>query len=66
MKTKKNTSSKMSNNSQTDIELIKNKIKKIHKSNKDNVPKYLDILKKEKNIQVKEATFDNEFLKYML
>ena len=56
----------MSNNSQTDIELIKNKIKKIHKSNKDNVPKYLDILKKEKNIQVKEATFDNEFLKYML
>ena len=66
MKTKKNTSSKMSNNSQTDIELIKNKIKKIHKSNKDNVPKYLDILKKEKNIQVKETTFDNEFLKYML
>lgn len=66
MKTKKNTSSKMSNNRQTDIELIKNKIKKIHKSNKDNVPKYLDILKKEKNIQVKEATFDNEFLKYML
>ena len=66
MKTKKNTSSKMSNNRQTDIELIKNKIKKIHKSNKDNVHKYLDILKKEKNIQVKEATFDNEFLKYML
>lgn len=66
MKTKKNTSFNMPNNSQTDIELIKNKIKKIHKSNKDNVPKYLDILKKEKNIQVKEATFDNEFLKYML
>ena len=66
MKTKKNTSFKMPNNSQTDIELIKNKIKKIHKSNKDNVPKYLDILKKEKNIQVKETTFDNEFLKYML
>lgn len=66
MKTKNNTSFNMPNNSQTDIELIKNKIKKIHKSNKDNVPKYLDILKKEKNIQVKEATFDNEFLKYML
>ena len=66
MKKTKNTSFKMPNNSQTDIKLIKNKIKKIHKSNKDNVPKYLDILKKEKNIQVKEATFDNEFLKYML
>ena len=39
MKTKKNTSFNMPNNSQTDIELIKNKIKKIHKSNKDNDPK---------------------------
>ena len=44
----------------------KDTIRELHKNNRDDVPKYLDNLKIEKKIQIKEATYDNDFLKYML
>ncbi len=43
------------------LDKIKNNITKLNKSNKNAVYEYLDSLKKSK----KEATADNEFLKYM-
>lgn len=46
------------------MDIIKKTIKKLHKENKNDVPKYLDGLKKDE--KVKEATYDNDFLKYML
>ena len=49
-----------------DWEEIENTIQKLHKENKDDVPNYLDNLKKEKNVEIKEATYNNEYLKYML
>ena len=45
---------------------IKNTVQKLHNENKNDVPVYLDNLKNEKLVDVKEATYDNEFLKYML
>lgn len=44
----------------------KDKIIKLHKKNKDDVPQYLDTLKKKNNLGQKEADYDNEFLKYMI
>lgn len=44
---------------------IKKQIKKIHESNSSEVPKFLDSLKKRFNVKTREATSDNEFLKYM-
>ena len=61
---RKNVSFEMQENESKDWNNIKNTIQKLHKENKNDVPFYLDNLKKEKNI--KEATYDNEFLKYML
>ncbi len=61
---RKNVSFEMQENESKDWNNIKNTIQKLHKENKNDVPVYLDNLKKEKNI--KEATYDNEFLKYML
>ena len=45
---------------------IKNTIKSIHKENKNDVPTYLDKLKEEEKMEIKEASNDNEYLKYML
>ena len=45
---------------------IKNTIEKIHKENKENVPTYLDKLKEEEKMEIKEAEYDNDYLKYML
>lgn len=45
---------------------IKNTIKSIHKENKNDVPTYLDKLKEEEKMEIKEASYDNEYLKYML
>lgn len=53
-------------NDLNNIEIIKDTVKRLHKKNKDDVPKYLDSIKKENNIEEKEVSFDNEFLKYML
>ncbi len=61
---RKNVSFEIQENESKDWNNIKNTIQKLHKENKNDVPVYLDNLKKEKNI--KEATYDNEFLKYML
>lgn len=49
-----------------DQDIVKKTVIELHNKNKDDVPKYLDELKKEKNNIEKEATCDNEFLKYML
>lgn len=51
--------------SEKEMKAIKEKIVKIHKSNKNEVPEFLDNLKKQFNLKYKEATSDNEFLKYM-
>lgn len=51
--------------SEKQLKEIKKTIEKMHKSDKDNVPKFLDSLKQRFNVKCKEATSDNEFLKYM-
>lgn len=66
MTKKEKVSLNVQDNDLNNIEIIKDTVKRLHKKNKDDVPKYLDNIKKEKNIKEKEATFDNEFLKYML
>ena len=66
MSKKEKISLNMQDKNLNDMDVIKDTVKKLHKQNKDDVPKYLDNLKKEKNIKEKEATIDNEFLKYML
>lgn len=48
------------------MENVNNTIKKMHKKNKNSVPEYLDKIKEERNLKVKEEIFDNDFLKYML
>ena len=45
---------------------VKKTIQKLHKENKNDVPIYLDNLKNEKQVKIKEAAYDNDFLKYML
>lgn len=57
---------KMQGRESKKIKDIKETIRELHNSNKNDVPKYLDKLKKENNIQIREATYDNDFLKYML
>lgn len=49
-----------------ELNQIKNTIKKIHKENKNDVPTYLDKLKEEEKMEIKEAEYDNDYLKYML
>ena len=66
MAKKEKISLNMQDKNLNDMDVIKDTVKKLHKQNKDDVPKYLDNLKKEKNIKEKEATINNEFLKYML
>lgn len=63
---RENVSFEMKKNESKDWNNIKNTIQKLHNENKNDVPVYLDNLKKEKHIEVKEATYENEFLKYML
>ena len=45
---------------------IKRTIRKLHENNKNDVPQYLDTIKTKKKMQIREATYDNDFLKYML
>lgn len=52
------------NDNGENINIIKRTIKKLHKENKNDVPVFLDGLKDKKN--VKEADYDNDFLKYMI
>lgn len=66
MTKKEKVSLNVQDNDLNNIETIKDTVKRLHKKNKDDVPKYLDNIKKEKNIEEKEVAFDNEFLKYML
>ena len=66
MTKKEKVSLNVQDNDLNNIEIIKDTVKRLHKKNKDDVPKYLDNIKKEKNIKEKEVAFDNEFLKYML
>ena len=49
----------------SDIDAIKSAVIKLHKNKKDEVPKYLDDLKKEKENKEKETTIDNDFLIYL-
>ena len=49
-----------------DLDTIKNEIKEIHKENKEEVPTYLDNLKEEQKMEIREAECDNDYLKYML
>lgn len=60
----KNISYEMQENGSKYWKNVKNTVKKLHKESKSDVPVYLDSLKKGK--EIKEATRDNEFLKYML
>ncbi len=64
MRNNKNVSLSKQDVDNVNMDIIKKTIKKLHKKNKNDVPKYLDSLKKEE--KVKEASCDNEFLKYML
>lgn len=66
MTKKEKVSLNVQDNDLNNIEIIKDTVKRLHKKNKNDVPKYLDNIKKENNVKEKEATFDNEFLKYML
>ena len=50
----------------SDIDAIKSAVIKLHKNKKDEVPKYLDDLKKEKGNKEKETTIENDFLKYLI
>ena len=65
-KKRKNVSFEMQEKKSKEWDNIKNTIQKLHKENKNDVPVYLDNLKKEKQVEVKEATYNNDFLKYML
>ena len=45
---------------------IKKTIRKLHENDKNDVPQYLDAIKEKKKMQIREAAYDNDFLKYML
>lgn len=49
-----------------DLGNVIDNVKKIHREDKNNVPLYLDDVKKQNKTKIKEAEYDNEFLKYML
>lgn len=53
-------------NKDYNMDVINNTVKKLHKNNKNDVPVYLNNLKENKNSECKKATYDNEFIKYML
>lgn len=56
----------MKKNKYSNQNSVEKTIKKIHKDNKEKVPEYLDKLKEEKQTVIKEASYNNEYLKYML
>lgn len=65
MKEEENISFEIHENDSIDnIDIIKETVKQLHSKKRDDVPVYLDELKKKKSI--KDATYDNDFLKYML
>ena len=49
-----------------DLGNVIDNVKKIHREDKNNVPLYLDDVKKQNKTKIKEAEYENEFLKYML
>ncbi len=52
--------------SEANMDNVKETVKQLHKINKNDVPEYLDNLKASQQITIREATYDNEFLKCML
>lgn len=66
MKNQERKNSCMQNQALNNVDIVKDTIVKLHEKNKDDVPQYLDELKEEKNLKEQDATFDNDFLKYMI
>ena len=62
----KNKDFKMQEEKSNTLMDIKRTIRKLHENNRNDVPQYLDTIKTKKKMQIREATYDNDFLKYML
>ena len=62
----KSKNSKMQENKSDTLMDIKKTIRKLHENDKNDVPQYLDAIKEKKKMQIREAAYDNDFLKYML